>query len=184
MGDVTRLLAAAGRGDGEAFDRVIPLVYEHLRGLARAVRRGPPGTLDTTALVHEAYLKLVPSAHRTWEGRAHFFGVAARAMRQVLADAAERRSAKKRGGEARRVTLDESAVGGRTVGHEELLDLEAALRELEAHSPRLVRVVECRFFAGLSLEETAEAVGVSTATVGRDWRAARAELSRRLRAAR
>ncbi|MCA9736520.1 MAG: ECF-type sigma factor [Gemmatimonadota bacterium] len=184
--EITRLLESASSGDGEAFDRVFRVVYDELRGLARLVRRGRASeTLNTTALVHEAYLRLLPSQGLAWQGRSHFMGVAARAMRQVLVRAAERRSAIKRGGGDEPVSLVESQhqrLGGDVgqVEPERILVLDAALSRLEALSPRQARVVECRFFAGLSVEETAQALSVSEPTVKRDWSAARAWLAREM----
>lgn len=184
--EITRLLESASSGNGEAFDRVFRVVYDELRGLARLVRRGRASeTLNTTALVHEAYLRLLPSQGLAWQGRSHFMGVAARAMRQVLVRAAERRSAIKRGGGDEPVSLVESQhqrLGGDVgqVEPERILVLDAALSRLEALSPRQARVVECRFFAGLSVEETAQALSVSEPTVKRDWSAARAWLAREM----
>lgn len=183
--DVTRLLRSAAAGDEAAFDRVFQAVYEELRRLARHVRRGRAGeTINTTALVHEAYLRLVPSRELEWEGRSHFMGVAARAMRQVLVRAAERKTALKRGSGKADVSLDDAPAGalaeGSGVAPEGVLALDAALDRLEKLSPRQARVVECRYFAGMSVEETGEALGVSEPTVKRDWRAARAWLAREL----
>jgi len=178
--DVTRLLHRARDGDDGAFDRLFEVVYEELRGMARAVRRsGASETINTTALVHEAYVKLIPSKSLSWNDRSHFFGVAARAMRQVLVRAAEKRSAKKRGAGKAAVSFVEELHGG-VVDPEKVLDLDAALRALEETNPRQARVVECRFFAGLSVEETAQALGVSEPTVKRDWRFARAWLAETL----
>lgn len=180
---VTRLLSAARAGNRDALDRVFPLVYDELRRLAATVRGGRPSeTLNATALVHEAYLKLLPSTKLAWQDRAHFFRLAARAMRQVLADAAEARATHKRGGGMVRVTLDDSVAMSSELLPDEILELNRALNELDALNPRQATVVECRFFAGLSLEETAEAVGVSVPSVTRDWRFARAWLSTRLAA--
>jgi RNA polymerase sigma factor (TIGR02999 family) len=177
---VTNLLAAARDGDASAVDRVYALAYEELRRLARSVRRNRANSsLTTTALVHEAYLKLVPSRTLPWQDRHHFFGVVARAMRQVLVDAAERRAALKRGGGAPMVSLSEALLGA-PIQPPELLDLNAALRRLETVDPRLVRTVELRYFAGFSVEDTAQTLGVSTATVKRDWRLARAWLAQAL----
>jgi RNA polymerase sigma factor (TIGR02999 family) len=180
---VTRLLHAARAGDRESLDQVFTLVYQELRRLAATVRHGHGGeTLAATALVHEAFLKLVPSADLAWHDRTHFFRVAARAMRQVLADAAAQRATAKRGGGLVHLTLDDAVVGGPELSVDELLDLDRALHELSELNPRQATVVECRFFAGLSLEETAVAVGSSVPSVSRDWRFARAWLSHRLRA--
>lgn len=181
-GELTRLLKEARGGRTEAFDQAYALVYDELQGLAHRVRGGRPGeTLNTTALVHEAYTKLLPSAHHDWQGRQHFLRVAARAMRQVLMDAARRRGADKRAGVA--VTLDEE-VAAQPVTREDLLALDAALQRLAALDPRQVEIVECRYFAGMSVEETAEALDVSERTVKRDWAAARAWLARELSAVR
>ncbi|HSM62188.1 MAG TPA: ECF-type sigma factor [Longimicrobiales bacterium] len=177
---VTDLLAAAREGDPEAVDRMYALAYEELRRLAHSVRRTRPGsTLTTTAVVHEACIKLIPPGTPEWRDHRHFFGVAARAMRQVLVDAARRRLAAKRGSGALMVTLPED-VDGRAVRPDELLDLHAALQRLETMDPRLARLVELRYFAGLSIEDTAQTLDVSTATVKRDWRVARAWLAQAL----
>lgn len=182
-GEITLLLRAAQNGDRVAFDEVYRVVYDELRALAHAVRaRHRSDTLNTTALVHEAYLKLVPAPRGEVHGRAHFFGIAARAMRQVLVDAARRRSAARRGGGAVAAQLDESLDRGPTgtVEAEDILALDAALTRLEALSPRQANVIECRIFAGLSVAETALALGVSEPTVKRDWQTARAFLAHAL----
>lgn len=177
---VTRLLEAVREGNHQAMDDLFAMVYEELRRLARVVRRGRAGeTLNTTALVHEAYAKLVPSPSLDVESRTHFFRVVARAMRQVLVNAAEARMAAKRGGNWVPVTLHDHPAE-RPLDAETLLALDAGLRELETLDPRQVRIVECRFFAGLSVPETAETLGISEPTVKRDWRAARAWLAQRL----
>lgn len=180
-GQVTALLHAAGGGDRAVLDALFHHVYDELRRLAAKVRgRGAGQTLCTTALVHEAYLKLVPSAEIDWQGRAHFFGVAARAMRQIVVDAARRRSRQKRGGpDSWTVTFDESRHAS-PLRAAELIALDQAIDRLEALEPRQARVVEQRFFAGLSVREAAAVLGVSEATVHRDWRAARAWLRREL----
>lgn len=191
IGTVTRLLAEWQGGDREAFDRLVPLVYEEMRGLARAQRRRWTGneTLDTTALVHEAYLRLVDQAAPDWKDRAHFLAVAARAMRHILIDYARRRQAEKRGGGRRRLSLDEiesALVGKRDAAgarDEALIALEASLVSLEAENERQSRIVECRFFGGMTIRETAEALGISHATVERGWAAAQAWLYRDLRRA-
>jgi RNA polymerase sigma factor (TIGR02999 family) len=178
---VTRLLHAASDGDSDALDRLFPIVYDELRRLARVVRRGKAGqTLNTTALVHEAYLKLTPSRGMDWNDRKHFMRVAARAMRQVLVSAARKRTALKRGGGEVDVTFDEG-LHGRAVRLDRFLALDDLLTQLEAVAPRQAKVVECRFFAGLTIPETADALDVSEATVNRDWRAARAWLAARLK---
>lgn len=179
-GALTLLLRSAADGDHQALDAFFARVYEELRRLASQVRRGRAGeTLSTTALVHEAYLKLVPSAEIKWESRAHFFAVAARAMRQVLVSAARRRLAEKRGGGDWLVTLGDS-VPSEPVRPERLLALDEALARLAAMDERQARIVEQRFFAGLTVEETAEVLGLSERTVKRDWRAARAWLAAEL----
>lgn len=179
--DVTDLLRASTNGDGEALDALLPIVYEDLRRMAhRRLRMERTGhTLGTTGLLHETYLKLVKIDRIRYRDRAHFFAIAARAMRWVLVSYATRRKTAKRGGGLREVPLDDAVA----VAHqrsEELLALEEALRRLETKDPRPVRVVECRFFGGMSIEETAEALGVSPATVKRDWTMARAWLHREL----
>lgn len=156
-------------------------LYAELRRRARGLRRrGPAQTLSTTGLVHETYLKL--RGHGDWVSREHFLNTAVRAMRQVLVNAAEARVAAKRGGGAWLVTLDDDA-GLAPARPEDVLALDEALADFEQVSPRQARVVECRYFAGLSVEETAEVLGVGTATVQRDWRFARAWLHRALSAA-
>lgn len=171
---VTAELRAARDGDERAIGRVFPLVLDELRQVARRQfrARGRPGTLDTDALVNEAYLKLSAGASPTWEDRVHFFGIAARAMRQILVDYARRRGAAKRGGGVRAATLD-TAHGGRAVDLDGLLALDQALDRLDELNPRLREVVEYRFFGGLTEEEIAELLGISTRTVERDWKKAR-----------
>ena len=180
-----RLIEELRDGDAGALDRLLPLVYDELRGIARReLRRQRSGhTLDTTALVHEAYLKLVDQRSVRPADRAHFLGIAARAMRQVLVDHARRHATAKRGAGAGRVTLDEGTVAGALVADDcadTLLALDDALLRLAALSERLARVVECRFFGGLSEEETAAVLGVTARTVRRDWVKARAWLHRAL----
>lgn len=179
---ITSLLRALRDGDRSALDRLAPLVYDRLRAMARArMRRERPGhTLETTALVHEAYLELAAADGIDWRDRAHFFAVAARAMRNVLVDHAERRRAQKRGGGVAPVTLDPELPALAPACGEEILALHAALERLRALDPRQERVVECRFFAGMTIEETAAALGVAPATVKRDWETARAWLNREL----
>jgi len=162
-------------------DDVFASVYPRLRRLARSQRRRWHGndTIETTALIHEAYLKVAASKNPRFENRGHFFSVAAQAMRQVLINYAEKRSAKKRGGGAAHVTLgDADIVSDQAL--DELLTLNAALQRLEAMSERQARIVECLFFAGYTVEETAEALEISPATVKRDWSAARAWLYREM----
>ncbi|HWM89327.1 MAG TPA: ECF-type sigma factor [Thermoanaerobaculia bacterium] len=181
-GEVTRLLAAVRQGDRGAMERLVPLVYGELQAVARRqLRRHRPGqTLDATGLVHEAWLKLVDQKGAVWQDRAHFLSVAGVAMRHILVDAARRRSARKRGGEDLRITFDELRPGRQEPDADavavEILDLDRALTSLAALDERLSRLVELRFFAGLTEEETAEALGTSERTVRRDWRKARAFL--------
>jgi RNA polymerase sigma factor (TIGR02999 family) len=173
--EVTSLLRAAGDGDREAFDRLFPLVYAELRAMADRQLRGEAAghTLQATALVHEAYLKLaVPDGAAAWSDRAHFFGIASRAMRQVLVDHARRRRAHKRGGAWSRTTLSGKPLALDT-DPEELLALDAALEGLE---PRQREIVEMRFFGGMTEDEVAAVLGVSDRTVRREWVKARAWL--------
>lgn len=182
-GEVTRLLHAYGRGDRSAFDRLVPLIYDDLRRVARRQLRGSRGeTLNTTGLVHEAWIRLVEPAGLEVEDRGHFLAISARAMRQVVIAFARRRGAAKRGGGAKPLTLDEQrfAIDSQT---EQLLALDAALERLGERDERLARVVECRFFAGLSEQETADAMGVSLRTAQRTWMRAKAWLRRELGAA-
>jgi RNA polymerase sigma factor (TIGR02999 family) len=175
------LLHAARGGDRRAFDALFERVYDELRRLGSRVRHGRAGdTIRTTALVHEAYLKLLASANVDWHDRAHFLAVAARAMRQVLVNAAHERLAAKRGGGEWAVTLDDAAKAA-PVRDEELVALDEALGRLAAINDRQAHVIEHRFFAGLTAEETAAVLGVSEPTVHRDWRVARAWLARELR---
>jgi RNA polymerase sigma factor (TIGR02999 family) len=171
---ITELLLECRNGGPDAYERLLPLVYEQLRAVARSqLRRERDGhTLSPTALVHEAYLKLVDPSGLEVRDRAHFFAVAARAMRQVLIDHARRHQAPKRGGDLQRVDLDavEIAAGERA---EVLLALDEALGRLGALNPRLSQLVELRFFGGLTEEETAEVLGVTSRTVRRDWIKAR-----------
>lgn len=176
-----RLLAAARTGDREALNRIMPLVYDELRRIARRqlARERPGHTFDSSALVHEAYLKLERLQQIKIENRVHFAALAARLMRRILIDHANGRDAAKRGGGEAALSLDDVtvAVEDRFVRY---AALEEALERLEAQSPRQCQVVECRYFAGLSNEETAEALNVSLATVKRDWMLARAWLNKEL----
>ena len=171
--DVTQLLVAYGQGDREAFDRLLPMVYDDLWRIARRqLRSSPNQTLDATSLVHESYLKMVDQRKADWQNRVHFLAVAARAMRQVIISHARRRGAAKRGAGSIQETLDEGRIAVAEQA-EQLLALDQALDRLGERDERLVRVVECRFFAGLSEDETAAALGVSLRTVQRDWMRAR-----------
>ena len=178
QGEVTRLLEAAVGGDQEALDRLVPLVYDDLRRLAHRQlnREGGGHTLQTTGLVHEAYLKLAGGASIGAANRAHFLAIAARAMRQVLVDYARRRKAEKRGGGVINVTLNDGEQG-MEVSSDDLLALDDVLEQLE---PRQRQVVELRFFGGLEEKDIAEALNVSERTVRRDWVKARAWLYRAL----
>ncbi len=180
-GEVTRLLSAWTNGDAQALDELMPLVYGELHRIARRCWAGQPHghTLQPTALLHEAYLKLVSQGEKTFQGRAHFFAVASMAMRQVLVNHAEATLAEKRGGGQETVPLEDIEVAVRQEA-QEVVALHEALRALEQMDPRKGRVVELRYFGGLSIEETAAALDVSTITVTRDWQAARAWLAREL----
>jgi RNA polymerase sigma factor (TIGR02999 family) len=175
------VLARAGAGSQAAYDELFPLVYAELRRIAaREMRHEKPGrTLQTTALVHEAYLRLLKDASLSFESRAHFLGIAARAMREILIEHARARSARKRGGGAVRLTLDDTvaAVSSPPV---DVIALNEALERLARLDERHARVVELRYFGGLSVEETAAALGMSPATVKRAWTLARAWLFREL----
>jgi RNA polymerase sigma factor (TIGR02999 family) len=179
--EVTGLLEAWRGGDVGAIDRLLPLVYEDLRRIAhQQLRRNRPGyTLNTTALVHEAYFKLVNQTRVEWADRAHFYAVAAQAMRRIVLDHARRYRAAKRGGEGQRVPLDDVDLPVEERA-ELLIAVDAALTRLGALDGRLSRVVECRFFGGLTDEETAAALGVTARTVRRDWAKARGWLYQEL----
>jgi RNA polymerase sigma factor (TIGR02999 family) len=176
-GEVTRLLASVRQGDRAAIDLVFNLVYAELHTAARRqlARVRPGQTLETTVLVHEAYLKLVDSAQAHWNDRGHFFAVAAKAMRQIIIDYARWTTRKKRGGGIRKISLDGVDVASEERAGE-LIALDAGLTKLEAFSDRLARIVELRFFAGLSIEETAEALALPPHQIKREWRKARAFL--------
>ena len=179
--DLTRMLGRLPEGGRGAFDALLDAVYQELRRMARShLRRERSGhTLSATGLVHEAWMKLVSQQEQAFQNRAHFFGAASQVMRRILVDHARGRSARKR--HAERVGLTAAGdVAGVTPPIHELLAVDAALRDLAAVNERLVRVVECRYFAGLTIPETAEALGVSHATVSEDWRFARAWLHRAL----
>jgi len=183
-GEITVLLQAWGGGDRAALERLLPLVYGELRRVAgRAMRRERPDhSLQSTALIHEAYLKLLGGSTPRWESRAHFYAIAAKLMRQVLVDHARTRRRRKRGGSAVRVTLDEGLVVS-PKPDADLVALDDALDALAEVDARKARVVELRFFGGLGVEETAHVLGVSPQTVMRDWRLAKVWLYRELRRA-
>jgi len=178
---VTDLLRAWGKGDTAALDKLVPLVYEELRRQAhRYLRRERPGhTLQTTGLVHEAYLRLVDQRETDWQNRAQFFGVAAQMMRRVLIDHARSKQAAKRGGNQIRVTLEDADAAVQEQGVD-LLDLDEALTRLAKLDLQQAKVVELRYFTGLGIEETAQVLDISAATVKREWTMARAWLRREL----
>ena len=179
---VTRLLRAWGGGDEYALTCLVPLIYEELRRRARHyIARERPGiTLQPTALVNEVYLRLVDAADVRWQDRAHFFAIAAQMMRRILVDAARARVSVKRGGTGRSITFDERFIAPLSTDRE-LLALDDAIDALSHRDPRKAKVVELRFFGGLSLQETAEALRVSEDTVGRDWSFAKAWLAHEIR---
>jgi len=178
---ITVMLKAAKRGDPDAAQGAFQAVYGELRKIARSHRRRWQGnhTLNTTALINEAYLKLASPAGEPWSSRTHFYATAAKAMRQILVNYAERQSAAKRGGESPHVSLDDVTPAGEEA-NEEVLALNQALEALGEENARSVRVVECRFFGGLSIEDTAEALNISPATVKREWKLATAWLYQRM----
>jgi RNA polymerase sigma factor (TIGR02999 family) len=179
--EITQLLLAWGAGDEAALEKLTPLVYKELRRLAKRymAREQADQTLQATALVNEAYLRLVEQKHVQWQNRAHFFGVSAQLMRRILVDMARARQQRKRGGAARQVALDEALVVFKERGAD-LVALDEALTSLAAMDPRKGRVVELRFFGGLSVAETAEVLQVSAETVMRDWKMAKVWLMREL----
>ncbi len=181
--ETTQLLEALVQGDRSAMDRLLPIVYEELRRLAQKqlFNERSDHTFNTTDLVHEAYLKLVKLDRIQWQNRAHFFAIAAQAMRNILVNYAVKRKAQKRGGGQEKIALDEALVMSEQRA-EALLALDEALTQLQAFSERQHRIVECRFFGGLNIQETAEVLGISPATVKRDWNIARAWLNRALQA--
>ncbi|HSO75207.1 MAG TPA: sigma-70 family RNA polymerase sigma factor [Blastocatellia bacterium] len=180
--DVTQLLLDWSNGDKAALDKLVPVVYEELRRLASSYMRHERSghTLQTSALVNEAYMRLVDYRQMQWQSRAHFFAVAAQAMRRVLVDHARKQRFAKRGGGAVKVSLDESlAVSQKQAA--DLIALDDALTDLEAIDPRKSRIVELRYIGGLNIEETAEVLDISPATVQREWRAAKAWLYRAIK---
>ncbi len=183
QGEITRLLIAHRDGDQLAFEELVPLVYEDLRRIARRqlARHRAQGTLNTTALVHEAYLKLVDQTRVEVNDRNHFFAIAARAMRQIIIDFARKRAAQKRGGGQIPVSLDKVQIGVEEQA-DMLLAIHDALDRLSELNERLTRVFECRYFAGLTDQETADALSMSLRTVQRDWMKGKAWLRRELAA--
>lgn len=178
---ITSLLVEWGNGDQKALENLMPLVYDELRRIAhRFMRRQSAGhTFQTTELIHEAYLKLARSDDHNWQNRAHFFGVAAQAMRHILVDYARQRSSQKRGGWQEKITLDETAAVS-FERSDELVRLDDAMQQLAALDERKARVVELKYFGGLTNEETAEVLKISPETVKRDWRFSRTWLLREL----
>ena len=180
---VTQLLVEWQNGSQKALDRLIPLVYEELRTIAgRYLSRESVGhTLQSTALVHEAYVRLVGQRRVQWQNRAHFFGIAAQMMRRILVDHARHQHRDKRGGPAQKLSLDEAIAVAEPEVDVDLLALDEALTALARIDPRGARIIELRFFSSLTIEETAEVLDVSTGTVKRDWIAARAWLYREMK---
>ena len=179
--NITELLASYGRGNKESLDQLLPIVYDELRRqAARYLRREQAGhTLQTTALIHEAYVRLVDQRNMQWQNRAHFFGIAAQMMRRILVDHARSKKRVKRGGSEIRVSLDDANVAAK--GQDlDVVALDEALERLAQIDEQQSRVVELRFFSGLSVEETAEVMGISKSTVKRDWSMAKAWLHREL----
>lgn len=179
--EITRLLEDWSRGDRQALDTLMPIVHDELHRLARGylARETPGHTLQPTALVNEAYLRLVGERNMQWQSRAHFIGVAAQLMRFILVDHCRRKRYQKRGGAAQRVTFDENLEVA-VERSDELMALDDALTKLAGQDERKSRIAELRYFGGLSVEETAEALSISVATVMRDWRLTRAWLQREL----
>jgi RNA polymerase sigma factor (TIGR02999 family) len=177
MGDVTRILQQVKEGDRQAAEQLLPVVYDELRSLARArLGRLPPGqTLQPTALVHEAYLRLIGDEDPGWDGRGHFFAAAAQAMRQILVDQARRKGAAKHGGDHRRVSGEELEPVFEPPS-DELLAVDEAVKRLEQIDPRKGQIVNLRYFARMTTAETAAILGISVGTVGREWRYIRAWL--------
>jgi RNA polymerase sigma factor (TIGR02999 family) len=182
--DVTRLLEEARGGDRAAVDALLAQVYGEMRRLAHAQLRNERAghTLGTTGLVHEAYLKLVDHRKHDWQNRAHFFGGAARAMRRILVDYAHIRQAKKRQGQHVSLIHAGGEENGQVLSLDQLIELDDALQRLGVLNDRVVQVIECRYFAGLTIKETAEALGLSTTTVTEEWKLARAWLQQELMA--
>jgi RNA polymerase sigma-70 factor, ECF subfamily len=179
--EVTQLLQQWSNGQEQALDRLVPQIHGELRKLAASYlrRERPDHTLQPTALVNEAFLKLVDQREAKWQNRAHFFGIAAQAMRRILVDHARSHAAGKRGGAFRKVPLDDAHLVGSTTDVD-LIGLDEALTRLAVMDPQQSRVVELRFFGGLTMDETAEVMRISPATVGREWRMAKAWLSAEL----
>ena len=180
--DITQLLQAHGRGEAGAFDQLMPMVYDDLHRIARRqLRRNRRGdTLNTTGLVHEVYLKMVDQSRASWQDRSHFFAISAHAMRQIIVDYARQRLAAKRGGGRAHTDLDENRIAIQQQA-DWLISLDQALGRLAEIDERMAKIVECRFFGGLTEEETATALAVSVRTVQRDWKRARGWLKEEMR---
>ena len=181
--EVTQLLLDCRDGNKEALDRLMPLVYDELRRLAKSYmrRERPDNTLQPTALVNEAYLRLIDQRDVRWQNRAHFFGIAAQLMRRILVDRARSHHAVKRGGDGERVPLNEAVISAPTRPDVDLISLDDALAKLTEIDPQQSRIVELKFFGGLTVEEIAEILKISPATVKRDWSLAKAWLHREIR---
>jgi RNA polymerase sigma factor (TIGR02999 family) len=181
QGEITRLLRESSQGDADAMARLVPVIYDELRALAASYlrRERPDHTLQPTALANEAYIRLVDQRVVQWNNRSHFFGIAAKMMRRILVDHARAHRAGKRGGDAERVPLDEASAW--TSPHDvDLIALDIALDSLARHDERKAKVVEMRFFGGMSVDETADVLGVASVTVMRDWTMAKAYLLREM----
>lgn len=178
---ITALLQKHASGNREAIDELMPIVYDKMQQMAKYRLYGERNdhTLNTTDLVHEAYLKLIDFDRIDWQNRNHFFGIASQVMRNILVDYAVKQQAQKRGGKQQRVTLGEAA-GVTELNLDDVLTIHQVLERLEKIDERQVRVVECRFFGGLTIEETSRALNISTPTVSRDWKMARAWMNREL----
>jgi RNA polymerase sigma factor (TIGR02999 family) len=183
MSDLTRILETIQHGNAKAADELLPLVYEELRRLAaqKMAREQPGHTLQATALVHEAWLRLGADAQPDWQNRAHFFAAASEAMRRILVERARRKLREKRGGGAEHVDVDELEIAAPVGNEEESLAVDEALDRLAAHDARKAEVVKLRYFVGFSFEETAEVLGISVPTAKRDWAYARAWLHQEIR---
>jgi RNA polymerase sigma factor (TIGR02999 family) len=178
MSEVTRILSQIEHGDGQAAEQLLPLVYDELRKLAAAkmAQEKPGWTLQATALVHEAYVRLVDTEKaQHWNSRGHFFGAAAQAMRRILVDQARRKSAERRGGRRRRMPVDAVEIEANSTA-DEILDIDHALSRLEDEDPQAARLIQLRYFAGVSVENAAEVVGISRSTAYEHWSYARVRL--------
>lgn len=180
--NITQMLRDWGDGRSEALDELLPLVYNELRRLAASYLRKerPNHTLQTTALVHEAYLKLIDQRNVEWKNRGHFFAIAAQAMRRILVDHAKARHREKRGGSGEDASLEDVLVAAAQESNIDLVALDEALSKLARIDPQQVKIVELRYFTGLSLDETADVLGISRATVARDWQVSKAWLHREM----